>query len=105
MLISITLENYFPQQLAKEIVEYIKKKRIQRIKLVIREELKNKVNKIYTPNIFKDLQRDIENYLMDDGFSFFLEIPVIKTSFEKFTYGIEANSYENDFRDVFSKYI
>ena len=105
MLISITLENYFPQELAKEIVEYIKKKKIQKIKLVIEEELKNKVNKIYISNMFKELQTDLENYLVDDGFSFFLEIPVIKTSFEKFTYGVEANSYEKDFKDIFSKYV
>lgn len=105
MFTSITLENYSPKELAREIVKYVKKKNIKKIKLIIGEELKNSVNKVYTSDIFKELRFDIENYLLNDGINILLEIPKIKTYFEKFTYGVEANSYEDDFRDTFSKYI
>jgi len=103
-LTSITLEDYFSQDLAKEIVDYILKKGIKKVKITISEELKEPIEKTYSSDKFNLLESEIINSLDSDGYYFSLEIPEIKTSWEEFTYGVEANSYQEDFKEVFSKY-
>ena len=103
-LTSITLEDYFSQDLAKEIVNYIKKKGVKKVKITIDEELKESVEKIYSSDEFEKLQSEIMNCLDTEGYWLSIEIPEIKTSWEEFAYGVEANSYEKDFKKVFAKY-
>ncbi len=101
---SITLENYHNEELAEEIVNYLKKKKIKQVKIKITEELRETLEKNYTTDKFDKLKDEIQRWLEADGFHFYLSIPKIKTTFEKFAYGVEANSYEKDFKETFSKY-
>lgn len=103
-LTSIEIDDYFPKELAQDIVNYIKKKKIKKVKMKIGEELKKRIEKNYPKEEFNILVEDIEDILLDDGRWFFLEIPEIKTSWEKFADGISADSYQKDFKKFFSKY-
>jgi len=104
ILTSITLKNSDPKKLAEEIVDYLRKREIKQVKIKITEELQEPIEKTYTADKFDKLRDEIQRCLEDDGFSFYLNISEIKTSFEKFSYGVEANSYEVDFKTIFSKY-
>lgn len=105
MFTSITLDKGDALDLAQEIVAYIKKKAVRKVAIHVTEELKQPVQEIFTDSQFKRLEILIRDILMDDGRNFFLDIPEIATSFEEFSYGIEVNSYEEDFRAAFDRYI
>jgi len=102
---SITLENYDNDELAEEIVAYLRKKNVKQVEVKVVEELKEEpVNETYSLDNFDKLKGRIIDCLEDDGLNFHLDISEIKTTFDSFAYGIEANSPEGDFKEVFSKY-
>ena len=103
-LISLELDDSFPFDLAKDMVNYIKKKKIKKVKIRISEELKEPIEKTYSEKDFDALELDIANCLDTEGHWLSITLPEIKTSWEQFTYGVDANSYEEDFKKTFSKY-
>ena len=103
-LTSITIDNYFSQDLAKDIVDYIKKKRIEKVIFILLQEKEKPKKKIFYKKDFEELKDEIEDSLNSEGHNFYITLPKIKTSWEEFTYGVEANSYESDFKETFNKY-
>ena len=102
---SITLQNYDHDALAQDIVEYIKRKNVKNITIKLIEVSANQLTeKTYSDEQFNELQSKLEECLEEDNLNFYLNIPEIKTTFEEFSYGVDANSDEDDFKDTFSKY-
>lgn len=105
MLTSITLTKDEPFELSKKITEYVTYKNIQKINLtLIREKEKKKTIRYFKDN-FHNIEDNIRDAMLDEGTNILIDIPNIKTSFEEFTYGIEANSYESDFKKFFEEFI
>jgi predicted nucleotidyltransferase len=102
--IHLTLENFFPQDISNEIIEYLKSKNVKEVKLVLMEEKEKPIEQIYLKKDFKKLKEKIKNSLCSDGLNFFIEAPEIQSSWEEFTYGIDAISNQKDFKKTFSKY-
>lgn len=102
---SITLENFCAHELGKEIANYVVKKGVSYVNVVCSRELGGKTVKRISLTSPTRLSNFLEQCMTEDGVYFSLDIPEIKTIFEEFIYGIDANSSENDFRSTFSKYV
>ncbi|MDF7809432.1 hypothetical protein P4E94_18465 [Pontiellaceae bacterium B12219] len=102
-LTSITLENFTAEDLATSISTYLLKKGISSVVISYSsfDRKKKEDISLSAPN---QLNRFVERSIEGESLHFVLDIPEIKTTFEKFTYGIEANSHESDFLSEFGKF-
>ncbi len=100
----LKLENFFPQDISNEIINYLRRKKVKKIKLILMREKEKPTEQIYSKNEFKKLKDEIENSLCSDGLNFLLKAPEIQSSWEEFVYGIDAISNQEDFKETFSKY-
>lgn len=105
MLTSITLSKDDPFELSKKMIEYFIKNNIRKVEIILINESERNYRKEYGKADFDNLEGDIRDSLLNDGTYFYIEIPNIKTSFEEFSYGIEANSYKLDLLQFFKEVI
>lgn len=101
---SITLQNFDATELAKAISIYLMNKEIPST-VVTYSSNGERVNANISLVVPHQLSLFLEKSIEDQEMHFLLKIPEIKTTFEKFVYGIEANSNENDFLSTFRKFV
>ena len=104
MKTEITVKNFFINDLAKDIVNYLEKKQIKKVTIRL-DYGPSTETKTLNLNQFEQLTQYIEEYLdSDDARFFYLNIPEIKTSIQSFTYGVDIISEQEDIKHHFSKY-
>ncbi len=102
---SITLDSDDFIDLSETIISYLKMKEMKEIVVEVKTELEKSKKKIFNYKEFDQLQLLLSNWIEDEGIYFRIKTPFLKTSFEKFSYGIELNSIQNDIKEYFSNYI
>lgn len=104
MKTEINIEEFFDDDLAKDIVNYLRKKQIKKVTIQL-DHGPSTETKTFKLNQFEQLTKCIEEYLDADSAHFlYLNIPEIKTSFQSFTYGVDIASEQEDIKDHFSEY-
>lgn len=104
MKTEITIESFFEQDLAKDIVNYLKIKRVENIKIQLTNGPETK-DKEFESKEFEKLSAILQEYLDKDSAKFFyFNIPRLKTSFQSFTYGVDIVSEQKDVKVFFAKY-
>lgn len=102
---SITLD-YFKGGLLTTILQYLKKKEVNSVEVILKNE--DPVcfeTKIVIPNEDLDsLEEIMKEYIQSEWGYFCISAESINTSWEKFTYGVEANSTQKDFFDSFKQF-